>query len=72
MKGTIIQIMQAPLNLSAVYDSPDIQDSIHVLCLALTDQGEVVVMGTNGRGIAKDITRHDSFQRFHWHTEVRL
>lgn len=65
MQGKIIQIMPAPGNLLAVYNMTK-EEAYSVLCLALTDLGEILVMDMDEDGFVEESKNADCFKQFKW------
>lgn len=66
MSKKIIQIIPAPSNLIAVYNYDGKMSYIETLCLALTDDGEILVMNMDDDG-QTGVAVHDAdFKRFKW------
>lgn len=64
MRGNIIQIIPAPANLFAVY-GPDME--VKVLCLALTDRGDIFKMVMDDdTGYVDEARDAESFSHFKW------
>ncbi|SHH87055.1 hypothetical protein SAMN02746098_01625 [Desulfosporosinus lacus DSM 15449] len=65
MKGKVIQIMPAPSNLYATYNMTK-EEHLNVLCLALTDQGEILVMDMDDDGFIEESRKAECFKQFKW------
>ena len=69
MKGKIIQIIPAPDNLYAVYDMGLglKEEEAKVLCLALTDEGEILEMVMDDDiGYVEEARAAKCFKYFKW------
>ncbi len=55
MDDKIIQIMPAPDNLYAVYDDDGEELKTKIVCLALTNDGDVFMMDSDDDGIIREI-----------------
>lgn len=66
MKGKIIQICSAPSNLYAVYTMDGEKEHEPILCLALTDKGEILIMDTDGVGQVDVSHEQANFEYFTW------
>lgn len=56
MERKIVQIVSAPDNLYALYvDDDGVEFTTRIVCIGLTNTGEVVMMDTCDSGIVKEI-----------------
>lgn len=66
MKGKIIQIIPAPSNLVIVSTVEGKTCEEPALCLALTDQGEILVMHMDGAGLIDEVHEAIEVNYFKW------
>ena len=66
MKGKIIQIIPAPSNLFAAYDIDGEEEAEPILCLALTDQGKILIIDTDSLGEIGEPAEEINFLHFKW------
>lgn len=62
MRGKIIQIIPAPENLYVTYNDGEDFD-VKVVCLALTDQGDILLMDIDDNGF---ITEAQGYTAIKW------
>jgi len=69
MDEKIIQIIPAPAKLFAVYsneENPKREITSRIVCLALTDKGEVYAMDTDSTGFIDRSDNAGNFKGFVW------
>ena len=66
MEEKIIQIIPAPNNLFVVDDYDSEEEGENALCLALTDQGNILIMNTVGTGEVGIVTNVLNFEYVFW------
>jgi hypothetical protein len=66
MKGKIIQIVTAPNDVYTVHDLDGVECLLKVVCLALTDRGEIIPMDINGRGVVSIAGSTENFKGLKW------
>ena len=66
MEDKIIQIIPAPNDLFVVYDHDCEEEGENLLCLALTDQGNILLMGTDSTGSVEIVTNILNFECVIW------
>jgi|HigsolmetaGSP11D_1036233.scaffolds.fasta_scaffold00512_10 hypothetical protein len=64
--GKVIQIIPAPSNLLAVYEFDGKTEYNKALCLALTEDGEILIMDTDSEGTVSEAKLETGFKRFIW------
>ena len=65
-KGKIIQIIPAPSNLVIVSTVEGETWEEQALCLALTSQGEIIVMHIDGAGLIDEVNEAVTLDYFKW------
>ena len=68
MKGKIIHIIPAPNDLVIVSIVDGEMREEQALCLALTNQGEILVMYIDGAGLIDEVSEAIAFDYLKWKT----
>ncbi len=66
-EGKIIQIIPAPVNLRSISDENQEEEIVmEVVCIALKDTGEVVLMDMDGLGEISEVREMRNFSSIRW------
>lgn len=66
MENKIIQIIPAPKNLYAIYDDEKKEIISKILCLGLTDSGDILLLDVDEYGIVGEATDAVNFKNIAW------
>lgn len=62
----IIQVIPAPEGMFATYDDEGKKISSKVICIALTNHGQVMIMDADNSGLVEDVMEAVNFNGFEY------